>query len=146
METDKSLKLYLSNAHNKEFSEEVRALFEPFSDSLSIFESKHYYYPLYSENEIITSSNNELYKNAIDEYYNENYDNALILLQKYIDICPGGIDGYATLGNTLANKGLYELALWAFKKSLELLPNDPYNGRNYAIALMESSRFFEGLN
>lgn len=146
LESDKSIKEYLSNAYNKELYEEERALFKPLKESLSIYESKQYYYSICSEDEKVTSSKNELYKNAIDEYYNENYNKALILIHKYIDSNPEDIDGYAALGNTLANKGLYESALWAFKKSLELLPNDPYNGRNYAIALMESSRFFEGLN
>ena len=145
MESDKSIKLFVLNIHNQDLSADEREVFLGIKQSLDIFEPKGYFFSPFTEDVGLTRTRAEQYNAILEKNDKEEYDDALVLLQKFINEYPGNFDGYGTLGNVLANKKLYDAALWAFEKTLELLPADPYHGRNYAIAMMESGRYYDGL-
>jgi len=146
LEADKNLKSFLGTAYNNDLPNEIRHLVTEVAKPLATFESQRYKQLIFSDDENRTREYNSIFDNAI-KLDNENRKNeALVQFQKCISLNPNDADAYGAVANILADLKVFESSFIAFKKALELLPNDPYITRNYCLALIESGNWYEGLS
>jgi tetratricopeptide (TPR) repeat protein len=113
--------------------------------SLEIFESKNYKQIIFSDDEKETENYYSIFNEG--KYLNEQskQNESLVKFQKCISLNPNDADAYESIANILADMKLFDQAFIVFKKALELLPNDPHISKNYALALFEGGRYFDGL-
>ncbi len=87
---------------------------------------------------------NQLYNKALS-FYKKDDKKAIRLFNKCMYYNSNDVELYGALGNCYANiKDLPNLKK-AFDKALEIVPNEPYIKRNYALALIENEECFEGI-
>lgn len=85
-----------------------------------------------------------LYNKALS-FYQKNDKEAIEILNRCLILNPNDIDVYGALGNCYANiKDLKNLKKY-FEKALEIIPNEPYIKRNFALALIENEQYFKGI-
>ncbi len=145
LESDKNLKLFASSIFNAELPIEDRQIVSDVVKPLGIFESKCYKQFLFSDDEKETEKYNSIFNEAINMGSEGKQNDALILFQKCVSLHPNDGDAFGEIANILANMKIFENSFIAFRKALELLPNDPYISRNYSIALLEAGKYFDGL-
>ena len=146
VESDRYLKTFAASIFNTEIPIEIRQLVSETIKPLAIFESKSYNQVIFSEDENETKKYNLLYEEAIklDKACKKN--EALVQFRKCVSINPNDGDAYGAIANILADMNLFEASFLEFRKALEILPNDPFITKNYFLALLESGRYYEGLN
>jgi hypothetical protein len=146
LEADKNLKLLLGTAYNNDLPIEVRKLVSEVAKPLATFESKQYKQFIFSDDENRTREYNSIFDNGIKLDNDNKKNEALVQFQKCISLNPNDADAYGAVANILADMKIFESSFIAFKRALELLPNDPYITRNYCLALIESGYWYEGLS
>ena len=75
----------------------------------------------------------------------QDFENARAELQKAVDVDPSFSPAYNMLGYSQRSLGNYPEAESAFKKYIELVPNDPNPYDSYAELLMKTGRFNESI-
>ncbi|MDZ7724509.1 MAG: tetratricopeptide repeat protein [candidate division KSB1 bacterium] len=86
-----------------------------------------------------TSTRHDL-ADAESLYNNQNYDNAISLIGKVIEISPGNSYAYLLLGNTFFRKQNYEKAIDAYKKVIDLDPKDERAYENLGIVYAKQGK------
>ena len=146
LESDKNLKAFVATIFNAEIPIEIRQMVSETVKPLATFESKDYKKIIFSDNEKETEIYNSLFSEAIKLDMEGKYTEAIVLFQKCISLNPNDGDVFGAIANILADMSLFDNSFIAFKKALELLPNDPYISRNLTLALFEAGRFYDGLH
>lgn len=77
--------------------------------------------------------------------YSKNDTKAIKILEQCAKINENDARVYGALGNCYANLNDVLNFIKAFEKALTIIPNDPYVKRNYALALIENERYYDGL-
>ncbi len=110
---------------------------------LELVEPRKYLTPIFANKEYDLGYN-DLYDKAVS-LYQKNDKKAIKLLEQCLIQFPNDIDVYGALGNCYANiKDLPNL-IKSFEAALSIVPNEPYIKRNYALALIENQKYFEGI-
>ena len=82
-----------------------------------------------------SASSNDLLEEGKTYYNNGEYDKAIEIFKKAVEINPNDDDSWRWLGNSYYKNGQYQEAIKSFKKAVELNPNDANNyywlGRSY---------------
>jgi len=145
LETDKNIKLFISAALNINSAITAQKVLSEEFKPLDCFENKQYRHIFFSDNEKKQKEYNALFNDALKYYFEDNKNDALILFQKCITVKPDDPDVYGAVATTLADMKIYNLSFFAFKRALDLCPNDPHISLNYALTLLESGKHYEGL-
>lgn len=145
LEADKNLKAFVATIFNDEIPIEVKQVVSETVKPLATFESKFYKQTIFSDNEKETEKYNSIFSEAIEFDKQGKQNDSLVLFQKCISLNPNDGDAFGAIANILADMKLFDNSFIAFKKALELLPNDPYISRNFSLALLEAGKYYEGL-
>ena len=88
------------------------------------------------------SNKGEIYRHFYDKGIELNkkgeHKNAIKSLKKCLELENEDIEVHGAIANIYADLKNYEKAFFHFKKALDIIPNNPFVLRNYAIALRES--------
>ncbi|WP_289044073.1 tetratricopeptide repeat protein [uncultured Olleya sp.] len=88
------------------------------------------------------SNKGEIYRHFYDKGIELNkkgeHKNAIKSLKKCLELENEDVEVHGAIANIYADLKNYEKAFFHFKKALDIIPNNPFVLRNYAIALRES--------
>jgi len=141
IEGDINLKKFSNSIYNPDIGEFNKWLINETGLPIKIFSSSSYKYPIFSNDELVEY--NKLYELA-NKLLNENeYDESLRLLNECSKTNDKDGDVWFAKATLFADTKQFELAVNAFNKSLECLPNNPLILRDYAIFLKDNGYHFE---
>lgn len=141
LEKDKNL-LQFYNVNDNDFNEKENLL-DIVGLPLKLVDPKEYLQPIFAtENYNIEYDN--LYEKALS-YYQKNNKKAIKLLKNCINQSPNDVHAYGAIGNCYAEVKDLPNLIQSFEKALDIIPNEPYIKRNYALALIENKKYFDGI-
>lgn len=127
--------------NDEETSEILRSLGLP----LTSFEPKAYKLPIASGNHEATEKYNRLFNDGLEYDAKGEKNKAIEHFHKCTLICDSDAEAWSALANCLGDTKQYDQAFLCFEKALQILPDDPFITRNYAFALLENKKHFEGI-
>ncbi|MFZ3565043.1 tetratricopeptide repeat protein [Tenacibaculum finnmarkense] len=110
---------------------------------LELVEPKKYLQPLYQTKELDITYHTYYNKSLL--YYNKNDKKSIKLLNQCFYLNQNDIEVYGALGNCYANINDVDNLINSFENALKIIPNEPYIKRNYALALIENKKYYDGL-
>ncbi|WP_445956730.1 hypothetical protein [Yeosuana sp.] len=147
LENDTVLKSMKDSYLKNDMPPEVRVFFDEILKPISIIQSDRYKHIIFSEDVERTATYSQLYDTAMELQQNDEKYEAIEVLKKRIDLYPNDAVARGAIANILADEDIedYKMAMQEFEKALEILPNDPFIKRNYAIALRENNQIYKAL-
>lgn len=123
--------------------EETQEVLNRIGLPLNLVDPKEYLQPIFA-----TESYNIEYGNLYDKalsYYQKDNNKAIKLFKHYIHQYPNDVHAYGAIGNCYAEINDLPNLIQSFEKALKIIPNEPYIKRNYALALIENQKYFDGI-
>ncbi|MCG8803654.1 tetratricopeptide repeat protein [Tenacibaculum finnmarkense] len=110
---------------------------------LELVEPKKYLQPLYQTKGLDITYHNHFNKSLL--YYNKNDKKSIKLLNQCLYLNQNDVEVHGALGNCYANINDVDNLINSFENALKIIPNEPYIKRNYALALIENKKYYDGL-
>lgn len=136
-EEDKGLQNWMSTLQNPKTPNELKYGIRESGLPLTLAEPKAYNQPLIADDNYCKEYYNK-YKKALELAQKANKDKAIKVLETCASENPGDYEVWGTLANYYADVKKFSKSFECFEKAVEIIPDDPYILRNYALALAES--------
>jgi tetratricopeptide (TPR) repeat protein len=143
---DKSIRALYNSVISAKEDAVLGLIIEDFGLPLASFELKEYKKAVFTLKKETSIRYKDVFDKAIDLDKNGNKEKAISLLEKCIAMDEKDAEAFGALANVYADVKNYSKAFYSFEAALRLLPNDPMITRNYALALIESGNFFQGIS
>ena len=93
-----------------------------------------------------SASSNDLLEEGKTYYNNEEYDKAIEIFKKAVELNPNDDDSWRLLGNSYNRNGQIEEAIKYYLKAAELNPDDSRNWFNLGISYSNNEQYKEAIN
>ena len=140
IENDSGIKNWLQFINSQETPNELKFGILEAGLPLQLSEPKMYRQVLFADDNSFVEFHNK-YNKALELDKNGNKDKAIKILKLCLSENSDDYEVWSALGNIYADKKDFSNSFKCFERALEIIPNDPFILRNYALANRDSGNF-----